>query len=91
MSRRSARSERYPDVVAIPTVTLMPPTLVAQPVHHAGWVYEEKYDGWRMVAYKDADQVRLISRQGKGLHAPLPRAGCRYQGSPLLHGHPRRL
>jgi bifunctional non-homologous end joining protein LigD len=25
-------------------------------------VYEEKYDGWRMVAYKHGQQVRLLSR-----------------------------
>ncbi len=31
----------------------MHPTLVATPFHRDGWVYEEKYDGWRMVAYKD--------------------------------------
>jgi bifunctional non-homologous end joining protein LigD len=28
-------------------------------------VYEEKYDGWRMVAYKDGTAVRLVSRAGK--------------------------
>ena len=28
--------------VAPPTVTLMQPTLVAQPFHHKGWVYEER-------------------------------------------------
>jgi hypothetical protein len=28
----------------------MQPTLVAKPFHRAGWIYEEKYDGWRMVA-----------------------------------------
>jgi len=43
----------------------MQPTLVAQPVHHDGWAYEEKYDGWRMVAYKDGDRVQLISRPGR--------------------------
>src|SRR6266404_443354 len=44
---------------------LMHPTLVARPFHRAGWVYEEKVDGWRMVAHKDGAAVRLISRQGK--------------------------
>jgi len=24
-----------------------------EPFHRDGWVYEEKYDGWRMIAYKD--------------------------------------
>jgi bifunctional non-homologous end joining protein LigD len=43
----------------------MQPTLIAKPFHHEGWVYEEKVDGYRMVAHKDGDQVKLVSRQGK--------------------------
>ena len=43
----------------------MQPTLVSTPFHREGWVYEEKYDGWRMVAYKREDRVQLISRQGR--------------------------
>ena len=39
----------------------MAPTL-ANPFHPPGWVYEEKYDGWRMIAYKDGSAVRLVSR-----------------------------
>jgi len=38
---------------------------VDQPFHRAGWTYEEKYDGWRMIAYKDGRHVQLISRAGK--------------------------
>ena len=38
---------------------------VSRPFHHDGWIYEEKYDGWRMVAYKDGTAVRLVSRVGK--------------------------
>lgn len=40
-------------------------TLVPQPFHKPGWVYEEKYDGDRMLAYKEDKRVRLISRNGK--------------------------
>ena len=29
------------------------------------WVYEEKVDGWRIIAYKDRVRVRLISRTGR--------------------------
>ncbi len=43
----------------------MHPTLLPRPFHHDGWVYEEKVDGYRMVAYKDGRTVRLISRRGK--------------------------
>src|SRR5467141_3448141 len=42
----------------------MHPTLVAQPFHHDGWLYEEKVDGWRMLAYKVAGTVKLVSRNG---------------------------
>src|SRR5215813_7080186 len=42
----------------------MAPTLVREPFHRAGWVYEEKVDGWRILAYKDRDSVRLVSRAG---------------------------
>ncbi len=35
------------------------------PFHRPGWVYEEKYDGYRIMAYKDAGRVRLISRRGR--------------------------
>jgi ATP-dependent DNA ligase len=40
----------------LPTVTLMQPTLIAKPFHRAGWIWEEKYDGWRMLAYKHEGQ-----------------------------------
>jgi bifunctional non-homologous end joining protein LigD len=42
----------------------MASTLVREPFHRPGWVYEEKYDGWRMLAFKDGARARLISRQG---------------------------
>ena len=40
-------------------------TLVAEPFDRSGWVYEEKYDGDRMLAYKEGARVRLLSRNGK--------------------------
>jgi ATP-dependent DNA ligase len=43
----------------------MAPTLVREPFHGAGWVYEEKVDGWGILAYKDGDCVRLVSRNGR--------------------------
>jgi bifunctional non-homologous end joining protein LigD len=36
------------------------------------WVYEEKYDGIRAVAYRDGDQVRVLSRTGQDLTAGFP-------------------
>jgi bifunctional non-homologous end joining protein LigD len=36
----------------------------AAPFHRPGWIYEEKYDGWRVMAYKQGATVRLRSRHG---------------------------
>jgi bifunctional non-homologous end joining protein LigD len=45
----------------------MAATQVPRPFHRPGWVYEEKVDGWRVLAYKNATGVRLISRNGREL------------------------
>jgi bifunctional non-homologous end joining protein LigD len=47
------------------------PTLVA-PFHRPGWIYEEKVDGWRIVAYKDGADVQLLSRTGRDHTARFP-------------------
>jgi bifunctional non-homologous end joining protein LigD len=39
-------------------------TLVRQPFDRPGWVYEEKYDGDRMLAYKEGPRVTILSRSG---------------------------
>ena len=43
----------------------MAPTQVREPFHRDGWVFEEKVDGWRMLAYKDGERVYLVSRSGR--------------------------
>jgi bifunctional non-homologous end joining protein LigD len=50
----------------------MAATDVKRPFHHAGWVYEEKVDGWRVLAYKDSAGVRLVSRNGRELTRRFP-------------------
>ena len=49
----------------MPKYMTMAPTQVGEPFHRDGWVYEEKVDGWRMLAYKDGGYVRLVSRNGR--------------------------
>jgi bifunctional non-homologous end joining protein LigD len=47
----------------IPTrVSPMLATLVPAPFHLPGWVYEEKYDGIRILAYKQGKRVRMLTR-----------------------------
>ncbi len=61
---------RYTESVALASdIPLMHPTLIAQPFHRDGWIYEEKYDGWRILAYKAGGKVQLLSRNGRD-HAP---------------------
>jgi len=48
-------------------------TLVAAPFDRPGWVYEEKYDGERILAYKEGARVRLVSRNGKDDTVRFPR------------------
>lgn len=45
-------------------VSPMLATLVERPFSKEGWVFEEKYDGVRMLAYKEGPRVSLISRNG---------------------------
>jgi bifunctional non-homologous end joining protein LigD len=40
-------------------------TLAAEPFDRRGWVYEEKYDGDRVLAYKQGTHVVLRSRNGR--------------------------
>jgi ATP-dependent DNA ligase len=43
----------------------MAATEVTRPFHRRSWIFEEKVDGWRVLAYKDAAGVRLVSRNGR--------------------------
>jgi bifunctional non-homologous end joining protein LigD len=39
-------------------------TLVEHPTSGANWLHEIKYDGWRLLARKNSDDVRLYTRGG---------------------------
>ena len=47
-------------------------TLVDEPFARAGWVNEEKYDGYRALAYKRGKRVRLWSRNAIDRSADFP-------------------
>ena len=57
-------------------------TLVAEPFDRPGWVYEEKYDGDRVVAYKEGDRVTLLSRNGKDRTNRFPRIAAAIRALP---------
>ena len=48
-------------------------TLVDAPFNKPNWIYEEKYDGVRMLAYKEGSKVTLISRNAIDRTARYPR------------------
>lgn len=54
-------------------VSPMLATLVDEPFHRPNWVFEEKYDGVRIIAYKEGDKVTLISRNAIDRTARYPR------------------
>jgi bifunctional non-homologous end joining protein LigD len=47
-------------------------TLVDAPFHRPGWIWEEKYDGIRLIALKDGPRVRLLTRNDKDRRADFP-------------------
>jgi bifunctional non-homologous end joining protein LigD len=47
-------------------------TLVDGPFHRPGWVWEEKYDGIRLIALKDGGRVRLLTRNDKDRTGDFP-------------------
>ncbi len=52
-------------------------TLVDEPFRREGWVFEEKYDGYRILARREGERVRLFSRNGNdktAAFAPVARA-----------------
>ncbi len=46
-------------------------TLVGEPFHKPGWVYEEKYDGYRILAYKEGDEGDAALAQRQRSHRDL--------------------
>jgi bifunctional non-homologous end joining protein LigD len=57
-------------------------TLVDAPFHRPGWVWEEKYDGIRLIALKAGRRVRLLSRNDKDRTADFPEIVAALAGRP---------
>ena len=69
MTWRAPQSRR-----ALPAGFIQPcqPTLAAAPPAGAGWLHEMKHDGYRLLARKEADRVRLWTRYGTDFTGRLP-------------------
>ena len=48
------------------------PTKAPQPPTSGAWLHEIKHDGFRIIARKDRDRVRLYSRPGNDLTSRFP-------------------
>jgi bifunctional non-homologous end joining protein LigD len=57
-------------------------TLVDGPFHEPGWIWEEKYDGVRLIALKDGHRVRLLTRNDKDRTADFPEVAAAVAGLP---------
>ena len=61
-----APGEESPDADRVPfRVEPMLATEVDAAFHRPGWVWEEKYDGYRVLAYKEGPYATLLSRNGR--------------------------
>ena len=60
----------------LPLVSLEPclPRLAKTPPTGPDWIDEIKHDGFRIIAHRDGEKVRLISRNGKDLTYRFPLA-----------------
>ena len=62
-------------------------TVVPRPFHNPNWVYEEKYDGIRILAYKEGNKLSLITRNDIDRVSDFPNlaaAICHLKSSTLL-------
>jgi bifunctional non-homologous end joining protein LigD len=54
--------------------------LTGKPFDEPDWVYEEKYDGIRILAYKEGQRIRLLSRNDQDYTARFPRIVAALKG-----------
>jgi bifunctional non-homologous end joining protein LigD len=47
-------------------------TLMGEPFHEPGWIYEEKCDGIRILAYKEGCKITLLTRNDKNRSESFP-------------------
>jgi bifunctional non-homologous end joining protein LigD len=71
--RRELRRLKAPERLLDPATTeLMLAEAAEAPFSGSGWVFEFKYDGYRALAFREDDDVRLLSRRGNDLSSAFP-------------------
>ena len=61
----------------------MKPKLLEQPPAAGDWIYELKFDGFRIIGVKDGEKVNLVSRNGNELAARFPEVAEAVRALPL--------
>lgn len=64
------------------SISPMLASLSDKPFDGADWIFEPKLDGYRVLAYKNKDGVRLLSRNGKNLTPDLPQLAAALEKQP---------
>ncbi len=65
--RRRVRAEQ-----SLPAFEPCLPRLTTEPPAGHGWIHEIKHDGFRVLAHRSGDRVRLLSRNGNDLSDRFP-------------------
>lgn len=73
-----ARKAAFPDVFGP-----MLPTLTSEPFTRGDWLYEPKFDGYRVLAFIDRGKVRLWSRNGQAYEDRFPDIARALAGQPV--------
>src|SRR5215472_7895471 len=60
MFRRGSAARRRPQGFVDPCI----PTLATKPPLGTRWIHDIKHDGYRLIARRDGDRVRLFTRRG---------------------------
>jgi ATP dependent DNA ligase domain len=58
--------------IALPSFVEPMKAKLAKAPSSGDWIYEIKFDGWRAIALKGGNQIRLLSRNSKDLGAKFP-------------------
>ena len=85
LRRRLSRYGAHKSRVRAKDIKVMLATSESKPFSRAGWLFEVKFDGYRLITEKEADTVKLWSRAGKNLTATFPELEKAVSALPYEH------